>query len=1265
MSEAPSTATNPNSPVRTREKHLKRVAPASPSTIEKRVEEILDYLNEFYFEWQDYPKDNPDYWVRICKNSKVRWEENRFSLPQIAKRDERLKNFIADALVNRKSLYNSIRAYSEEARREKCRKNKVCLEAFRAVLNGGSRVLLLDIDRGEHKPFTIEEFEREFKPLLKELKEAGVKTAYYPSGRGVHLRIILDEPLSEHEYEQVIRTLAEYHREILKGGEAVLTIDTTVSDLARVFRTVGSYNHKNPTIIVGADLRGETGVTEKKKLLDFVRGKEALLKKTNEVEKPPEKKFDIALSEFDSVAEKIADLWGAYYRTGTRQNLALLLAGILKKYTVLDDDQVRELFEKIIEKLSDDEKANRLTALESTLRAENPATITLFFVRDDDGEIFDRGGRLSQFCGINNLDFESGAKTLEKLVEKTMEVLREKGLSVRATGLIGRKKISHKIRKNSVVVKSLEVYTDGVKLVTAKYDDETDRWTKVSEEKIIEGGFRLKKIETLKSADEKGITKYYTVEFVNKDGKIFPFERVKIEEIAKNFASTEYVVMKSASDLQKVFQVVFSILKDKNNIEEEDLLEDFEFKLKKLKNDEGWLVKQKKGSITNNLVEIDEVAGEYKHLAKLFKAMNCIEDDKLLFLLAGSAFSAPLNELIEIKPILWIYGPPAVGKTSSARIFTEKAWGVKIPDAGNLTNSAFRLDYFLKLGSVPLMVDDVSELSYGTLVDSLKSYATGNTTNIRGKADQTIVQYKRTANLIFVSNFKLKLRRRDEAFLDRVIQYEVQEQVFSENCPRGLVASIPRGVFPKSEIFTLIFPKHPKDMFYEKTREIEEKVSPIVPRVRGRRAEFWAKLLLGIIGFRNFLEEFATILEETEEEESGQIEEEVKEVRKSTLALKNRLDELIKKAPDLIIEIEAGQDDDELLAVHSQELLAAIARDPSLHIKKGGWNGKKYLYVTKLELDNGRNHDRQKIRALFERMNSLSSLKKALETLDSDFVELGRFKINGKKITAVRIDAEVAENILQIRDESNEEPDDEEIKESVKLALDLMNEQNKKKIIDLFVFKSAINENLNHHGPLWGSWKEEEIAELLEKLAKNEDEDEDKIVEKIQNLNGEPTFIVNNKKKFLEEFPQLLKNKAQEKLSLTETPYKNGTKPPIPPKEPLKEAIKEVASKFKKTEDGLEIWPEELVDPINETFQILGYDQWVGWTIAPVFDVLYYLVKDGVILHKKLGSTDFYYITGSVDEFAEKMAEKVIEYGRCFFAQDCDEWLEKYGNKQD
>ncbi|WP_099210866.1 hypothetical protein [Thermococcus henrietii] len=1228
MSEAPTTTQTTNqSPVRTEKKPLKKTA------LTVQVEKILDYLNQFYFEWQGYPKDNPDYLVRICKNKKDRWEEKHFSLPQVARRDEELKNFITDAIWNKKSLYNSIRAYSRGASLKKCG-GKACFKAFKAIQKGSSRVLLLDIDKEGHEPFTIEEFEKEFRELLKEMKDAGIKFVYYNSGRGVHIRILLDEPLSENEYGKVIETLAQYHREILKEGRPTLTIDTQVGDLARVFRTVGSYNHKNPVALVGSDMRGIEGVTEKKKLLQFVKEKEGLLQRVNEAEKTPDEKFDIYSNDFENIAKKIAEIWKPYYREGTRQNLALLLAGILKKYTVLDEDKVEKLFREIIENLKDDEEAVRLGGLQNTLKKDNPATITLFFLKGDKGEIIDRSGRLEQFCSVNNLSKEQGAKTLEELIEKTRGALKEKGLAVKARGLIGRKQFQRKITRKGVVISSLEVYKDKVKLSTARYNEEEGRWEVIGEDAVFDGSFRLRKIEVIRSADKKAPTKYFTIDFVSKNGEKETLERVTLPEMANIFASTEYAVMKSTSELKKIFQGIISILKDKNNIQEESLFEGFEFEI--IHEDDYQLVTQKSGEILNNLVKIDETAGEVKNMTKLLTAMNCIKDDKLLFLLAGTSFSAPLNEFIEYKPIIWIYGPPSVGKTSSARIFTEKAWGVEAPDAVNITGSNFRLDYYLKVGSVPLLVDDISEISYGKLVDSLKSYATRNTSNIRGKADLTIEQYKRTASLIFLSNYKLKLKRKDEAFLDRVFQYEVQEQVFDENCPRGLVSSLPRGIFPKSDFFGLIFYKHPKDLFYEKAGEIEEKVGSIIPSVTGRRAEFWAKLLVGLIGFRNFLQIALEGFQNLDPKENKELD--LPELKKATANFEKRLDSIIEKAPELIKEIESTQDDDTVLAIYAKDILRAIVKDSDLRISRTK-RGKEYFYVTRVELEEGRKRDRQKIRSLFERIDSLNQLKKALEALDSDFVEIGRYKFNNKKITALQIDAEVARNLIE-EDEwggrsIEKEPTDTDIGYALTDALDAFSERGTKKIVSPFILYNHLNEKLSHFGPKWSTWTEEDMILLLEQLAK------EKAIEKVLGLDGTPTYLVADKKKFLEKFPELLKKEAENKLKLTETPETENTNEPMPPDDLLKRVITSVLGATTETdEEGhkrLKI--DDAVRAYNTIMPREGYPTWGHWTRGDFLDVVYYLRKDGLVKKTKRGSMTYYYIIGDEEKTVERFVE--------------------------
>ncbi|GAB6135351.1 hypothetical protein [Thermococcus prieurii] len=1245
MSEAPTTTQTTNqSPVRTEKKPLKKTA------LTIQVEKILDYLNQFYFEWQGYPKDNPDYLVRICKNKKDRWEEKHFSLSQIARGDEKLKNFITDAIWNKKSLHNSIRAYSKKASLKKCG-GKACFKAFKAIQKGSSRVLLLDIDKEGHEPFTIEEFKREFGELLKEMKDAGIKFVYYNSGRGVHIRILLDEPLGENEYGKVIVTLAQYHREILKEGRPTLTIDTQVSDLARVFRTVGSYNHKNPVALVGSDMRGIEGVTEKKKLLQFVKEKEGLLQRVNEAEKTPDEKFDIYSDDFSTVAFEIAAIWKPYYREGTRQNLALLLAGILKKYTVLEDKQVEELFKKIIENLDDDEKAVRLGGLQNTLKKDNPATITLFFLKGENGEIIDRSGRLEQFCSVNNLSKERGAKTLEELIEKTREILKEKGLAVKARGLIGRKQFQRKITRKGVVVGFLEIYTDKVKQSIARYNDEEGRWELIGEDAIFDGSFRLRKIEVLRREDKNIPTRYYTIDFISKSGEKETFERVTLPEIAKYFSTTEYAVMQSTNELKKIFQGITAILKDIYNIQEESLSESFEFEI--IKEDDYWLVTQKSGAILNDLVTIDENAGEVKNMTKLLTAMNCIKDDKLLFLLAGTSFSAPLNELIEYKPIIWIYGPPRVGKTSSARIFTEKAWGIETPDAVNITGSTFRLDYNLKVGSIPLLVDDLSELSYGKLVDSLKSYVTKNTTNIKGNADQTVKKYKRTASLIFLSNYKIKTKRDDEAFLDRVLQYEVQEQVFDENCPRGLVSSLPRGIFPKSYFFGLIFYKHPKKLFYEKTGEIGEKVGSILPSVTGRRAEFWAKLLVGLIGFRNFLQKALEEFQNLDPKENKELNfEDLPELEKATANLEKRLSKLIEKAPELIKELESTKDDDAVLTIYAKDILRAIVKDPDLHISRTK-KGKEYFYVTRVELEEGRKRDRQKIRSLFERINSLNQLKKALEALDSGFVEIDRYKFNGKKITALQIDAEVARNLIE-EDEwggrsIEKEPTDTDIGYALTDALDAFSEQNNKKIVSPFILYNHLNEKLRHFGPKWSTWTEEDMIPLLEQLAK------EKAIEKVLGLDGTPTYLVADKKKFLEKFPELLKKEAENKLKLTETPETENTNEPMPPDDLLKRVITSVLGATTETdEEGhkrLKI--DDAVRAYNTIMPREGYPNWGHWTRGDFLDVVYYLRKDGLVKKTKRGSMTYYYIIG--DE--EKTIERFIEALKMIYQERWgDDW---------
>ncbi|WP_258083398.1 hypothetical protein [Thermococcus thermotolerans] len=976
---------------------------------EKTAEEIVEYLRRYYIEEQGWG-DREDWYIVLFRRPEGGKQSFYFTIRELKEEPEKIKNWIMKNL-EKYNIYHSIFIYKEKQRKEKYALKE-------------SRVTYIDLDKGEHQTITMKELNTKIAPLLEEkLKKRGIPYTVIHSGRGIHIKILLNTPLKEGEYKR-LSALAE----LFEGTDCKAD---NIYDFARIIRIPWSINQESKQ---QAKIIYQTDETAKKeviiKLIEELEEKKKAKTRT-EKQYEEEEVVDLEEEKLDSIAKEIYLIIKDYYAIGTRHNLLFFTLATIYKYTRITEEQLYYITEELINLLSDEEYKQRMSIVKSiTKKAEEEgrdkiATVSFFFIQNDKGELLE-DRRLSQFASANKIELSEAKDVIIKLKNDIIELLKKHGQTYNRK-FLGRVRISNKGR-----IMDVEVYRDSIALAWYKKNDEGDQL--VGREYFIKARIILKEVIVKRNDMKKTSEWLYTVkiqsEYTNEE-----FRQAPLRRIAEYLYGSPLVRMKSKQQIETILQAVFDILIRYYRIKITKVSEVFEVEW----NEEKKKYTHNATEFYNETYSVSDVRNYQEKVSeedieKALEVFNRIRDDKLFAVVSGALFSSFFNNELRLKPLIWVWSKePGLGKSTLMEFISEKLFAIKklsIQEA----KSNFRIVSALSLATLPIVLDDVSSREIdNNLRDFIKSYLTGVKSISRGRADLSTVSIDLRATLFVTSNTRFVTN--DEAFKDRIIQIKLSNEeekayVFTDEETIDLIEEITGGTgyYMLDEVLSIM--NQYKMTFSEYAKMYYKKMRDVLTDIHSRRLKLYSQIWQGLILLRVIAE------------------------KHNKMELVKRIDRVLENTANLIGEIESQQDDVSEMLIYVDDMLEKLENSSFIKKTEDG-----ELIVTSSALKILRENN-----TLFEEIKSLRELERVINSKYNDVARVKTVRIKGKVIKALVVNLSKATRMRGV--------DEEELREEVyQLLKELKNEKSISfdRFIALLLTRISVND-------------EEEVAERVKEL---------------------------------------------------------------------------------------------------------------------------------------------------------------------------------------
>jgi len=630
--------------------------------------------------------------------------------------------------------------------------------------NGGKRreenvilendLFVFDIDKKNHEIFTDDEIDA----LVNALK----KYAYYIifSGRGLQFAIKTTSMLETEKKElmkEFYRKLGIYFNYIVKNVVRDAEIDFNALKLTQVVRAPFTINQKSKRVarVLYFNEENMMSVDELKEIIRKVS-----------YEKEEEKKKNV-VNVSDNFINEIAFTVASFYRKGRRHNVVLGLSALLRKKTDLNEEEVKKIVEKIVEITHDEERTDRIRAVEDTFK-----------------------------------------KNIEEIAYSTYLTEEEirKILSVIEKYSVVRNKYIYALERSANVKTFIELDYKNKETRILKIKNTEDGDVFVAEKTVILAVFNVKKKKTIIARDSVE-TRYDVV--VSTKNFVKELKNVNTDEIIE-FIQKNGLDVARKDVLRKTLNV---ILNSSTKVETIYKNYSIQFTIDQI------------NKISRVLDEGVTVSRET--LNRALKYIKNISNSSVAVLLLSHVVVSVLREYENVKlitPIINLVGEKGLGKSTLAEFFTRTAFLNEIETQDTL-NSVFRFVTAFSRDYTPILLDDVSKFT-GDLFFIIKSYATSNSIKIkRGRSNLTIEEYELTNSMILTSN---EFFFNDDALRDRFIVIEIKEPTFKtkESAMRCNFDLEVRGWgFVLAHEFTKVFDKKLfEELKYKKMIELETKI---------------------------------------------------------------------------------------------------------------------------------------------------------------------------------------------------------------------------------------------------------------------------------------------------------------------------------------------------------------------------------------------------------------------------------------------------------
>ncbi|AIU69469.1 hypothetical protein TEU_03410 [Thermococcus eurythermalis] len=960
---------------------------------EQTAEQIVKYLQQYYLEEQGWA-DRDDWYFCLTRLNK----ENKgkidfyFTIKELKEEPQKIKIWIIEN-IEEYNLYHSIFIYQQAKRK-----------AEFAIKE--SRVVFIDIDKQGHQPISIKEINKDIREIMQKwFTNREIHYSVIQSGRGIHIKIVLSQLLSEEEYKR-LSLLTEIFR------DSNFKVDN-IYDFARIIRLPYSINQeskKQARIVYKTE---ET--TKKEKFIELVNE----LEKLREARKNTEKEFDddtVIDIDDDKLTEVARDVYLVikdFYKQSTRHNLMFFTLSTIYKYSRITEEQLRFITEELISLLNDDEEKQRISIVKSIVKQEEfsgrekIATVSFFFTQDEQGNIIE-DRRLSQFANANKLELEEAKEIIIKLKKDIIEVLKQKGY-VYNKKFLGRVRISNKGR-----IVDVEVFRDSVTLAFYKRTDENELKL-IGRENFIKARIILKEVTIKRNELKKTSEWLYTVKIIS-DFTTEEFKQASLKKIAEYLYGSPLVRMKSKQQIETILQAVFEILIRYYKIKITKLSETFEM---------NW--DEEKKRYTHNAIEfwnetysLSDTRNYHQMVSdddirKFLEILSEIQDINLFYTVSGTFISSYFNNELRMKPLLWVWSKEAgIGKSTLAELLTEKAFAIKKLSVQEV-KSDFRIVKALSLGHFMIALDDVSKIDKN-LRDFVKAYLTGVKSVTRGRADLSSLNIDLRATLMITSNNKLMVE--DEAFKDRVIQIKLEDYVFETEETVDKIYELTEGVGYRIADLLVEYFRAKNQTFTDLVKESYKILKELNLNVHSRRLQLYAQVWAGLVILYDFAEAFG--------------------VEK----LKEKLKYIAEHSTEIIEQIEAIQNDVSESVLYVDDIIEKL--ESATFIKR---TDKGELLVTSTVLRMLRETNK-----LFEEIRSLKELETLINYKYKNIAKLKTVRINNKPVWGLLID------LTEVR--TNKTDEEELVEEVYQLLKEVKNYDSISfdKFISLLLTRISVND---------------------------------------------------------------------------------------------------------------------------------------------------------------------------------------------------------------
>jgi len=815
---------------------------------EQAVEQIIQYLRKYYLEEQAW--SDKDEWLFEIRALKKDGKVKRLimSIKELKTAPTKLETFISKH-YNDYNIYHTIFIFNPSLLEDKNKR----LTIEKSIKQ--SRVVFIDVDKEGHKIMTDEEIEETIKEVTEKLEkilEVKINVGAIYSGRGVHIKLLLNDYLNEEEYTKI--------PDLLTNAEIIAD---NIYDFARIIRIPYTINQNSGKI---AKVIKEGSVIDKQYIVNVIKRIEEIKKiKVNTKQEEYFYNIKINKEELSEISREIVEAIKPYYKVSTRQRLLLYSLSVVFVNTELDKETLTALFDEVYTRLVkeglDEERERRIrkTIVDELWKDRDKkrkkggiATTALFFTTKKSGNI-DEDRFLTRFAEINNLSVEEAIKVIYSIRNKILDTLK----------------------KHSIVFEKFKVPEQTDEQTEQQQVEEERQETKESKEdkeQTEEGDFitlkKLKKLYELKDVNydivPKDIKYYIPIEQKTKMGRFIArktiqesVKKLKTLEVwskgafvitydlkgyfKKQLGDKEIVKVWEWAKTQTVYEGYIDLLevaydKDreiytftvryKNKTYRHLTVGDLAKTLRLEGNTSDRNIKQYLSQVLYMLQDVkklqekelsskfevwwDSVEEKYKMVdevdnilfteqrikknltvketVQLIMVLNEINSDLHLWLLTGSIISSAFNKENEVRPLVWLYGEKGLGKSTLSKI-VNKAFSLRMNTAESFRTPA-RVRELLHIGTVIVTVDDVDELN-PEFYSFIKGATTGEKVSIKLTSEGKKEMFEVLSSVLVTSNNIFTTT--DEALLVRVLNVRVEEQTFKSKEGALSVRSLTEG----------------------------------------------------------------------------------------------------------------------------------------------------------------------------------------------------------------------------------------------------------------------------------------------------------------------------------------------------------------------------------------------------------------------------------------------------------------------------------------